>query len=260
MNFRAIRKKLTPGGFDLAARRRWRDLTLWRMGLARSYQPRVFVRRPDLRLPSVLKFLIASELRENADFTFLQIGAFDGVGNDDLREPVFRHRLRGILVEPQPVAFARLQETYADQSQVTLLNTAIADAEGTQTLYCPREGAATVASFDRRHLIRHGIDPGDIVGRDVPCQTVRSALAAGGLDRVDLLQTDAEGYDYHILRSVDFAELEPVIVRFEYRHMSGREVDEIVERLAGCGYRFITEERDITAHRPRNSGAMAAAA
>ena len=60
--------------------------------------------------------------------TFLQIGAFDGVGDDDLRELIWRHRLRGVLVEPQPAAFARLKETYAEQPDVTLLQAAIARA------------------------------------------------------------------------------------------------------------------------------------
>jgi FkbM family methyltransferase len=230
------------------------------MGLARSYRPKSLVGRNNRQLPSVLKFLVSHEVAANPDFTFLQIGAFDGAVNDDLRESIVRHRLRGVLVEPQPAAFARLTKTYADQPQVTLLNAAIADQPGTRTLYCPSVGDSTVASFDRQHLIRHGIRPDDIVGRAVSCHTVASALATSGLTRVDLLQTDAEGYDYHILRAVDFTQLQPTIVRFEYRHLSSQQVDELVEMLADGGYRFVTEERDIIAYRPRIEAAAVLAA
>jgi FkbM family methyltransferase len=260
MDVRQFRKKLLPGSFGVAARRRWRDLALARIGVERSYKPKALIQSPELRLRSVLKFLVASELETNRNFCFLQVGAYDGVGDDDLREPIFRHHLRGVLVEPQPAAFARLERTYADQPQVTLLNAAIAEKQCTRTLFCPRHGDASVASFDRRHLVRHGIRPDDIVGRAVRCHTVESALAVAGLGRVDLLQTDAEGYDYHILRAVNYERLSPVFVRFEFRHMTSRQVDEVIQLLASHDYRFLIEEKDIIAYRPRAMSSTAVAA
>ena len=65
--------------------------------------------------------MVADELLRNPRMTFLQIGAFDGLGLDDLHDLVIRHRLRGVMVEPQPEAFVRLQNTYRHQPQVTLL-------------------------------------------------------------------------------------------------------------------------------------------
>jgi FkbM family methyltransferase len=260
MDFRAFRKNLVPRRFRLEARRRLRDVALSTIGLERSYKPTAIIKHPELKVRSVLQFLVASELATNREFRFLQIGAYDGVGDDDLREPIVRHQLRGVLVEPQPAAFARLERTYSQQPQVTLLNAAIAEKEGTRTLFCPRHGDASVASFDRRHLVRHGIRPDEIVGRAVRCHTVESALAVAGLSHVDLLQTDAEGYDYQILRSVDYRRLAPIFVRFEFRHMRGRQINEIIGLLAGHGYRFFTEEKDIIAYRPRAMSATAVAA
>jgi len=83
----------------------------------------------------------------------------------------------------------------------------------------------------------------------VRCATIASLLQEHGFDSCDLLQIDAEGYDYQIVRSIDFAAVQPLIVRFEHVHMSNADCDQCVELLASHGYRFITERRDIIALR-----------
>jgi FkbM family methyltransferase len=171
------------------------------------------------------------------------------VGDDDLRELVVRYGLRGVLVEPQPAAFARLQEAYRDQPQVVLLQAAIAEEKGVRDLYCRRGDASMAASLDREHLRRHGIADEEIVATPVTCHTVPSALAAAGLDSVDLIQIDAEGYDWPIVRSIDFERMRPAIVRFEYRNLPPRDADACLELLAAHGYRFAIEPRDIIALR-----------
>jgi FkbM family methyltransferase len=194
--------------------------------------------------------VVAQELLKNRQLTFLQIGAFDGDGDDDLRQLIVQHHLRGVLVEPQPAAFARLRHTYHDQPQVVLLQSAIAEEQGTRALYCRRGQASMAASFDREHLKRHGIPDGEIVTQNVTCHTVASALAAAQLDGVDLIQIDAEGYDWPIIRSIEFSVLRPAILRFEYRNMRSRDADECLGFLASHGYRFLVEPRDIIAIMP----------
>jgi hypothetical protein len=104
------------------------------------------------------------------------------------------------------------------------------------------------ASFDREHLRKHGIPDEEIVTHQVACHTIESALRAGGLANVDLLQIDAEGYDWPIIRSIDFSRVRPRIVRFEYRHLSNEDADACLAHLAERGYRFVIEPRDIIAH------------
>lgn len=248
MNSREFRRRWTPAWLRTNARRRWRDVLFRRLGIQRCYVPPLLTHRPDLLVRSWLPFVVAHELMQNPELTFLQIGAFDGVADDDLRDLITMYRLRGVLVEPQPAAFARLERTYRDQPQVTLLQAAIAEREGTRELYCRRGEASMAASFDRDHLLRHGIPEDEIVAQPVACQTVESALRAAGLNHVDLLQIDAEGYDWPIIRSIDFAALRPAVVRFEYRHMRPRDADACLEFLAAHGYRFLIEPRDIIAH------------
>jgi len=249
MTFRDMRRRLTPHWLRTDARRRWRNIVFRRLGIARCHLPPVLVREPGLKVRSALRYVVADQLLRDRDFTFLQIGAYDGVGDDDLVELIKAHGLRGVLVEPQPTAFAELERTYADQPQLTLLQAAIAEQPGTRELYCRRDRPSMAASFDRENLLKHGIPAADIVPVPVACHSVNSALAAGGLDRVDLIQIDAEGYDHQIIRTINFARIRPAIVRFEYRHMSRRDADACLALLAGHGYRFLIEERDIIACR-----------
>jgi FkbM family methyltransferase len=247
MSFREIRHQLTPAWLGTEARRRHRNNLYRRLGIERCYSPPLVTRRPEILVRSVLPFVVAHELLNNPQLTFMQIGAFDGEGDDDLHQLVVRHKLRGVLVEPQPTAFAQLQRAYRDQSQVVLLQAAIAEQEGMRELYCQRGKASMAASFEREHLLRHGIANEEIVTEQVTCHTVLSALAAAQLDHVDLIQIDAEGYDWPIIRSIDFSLIRPAILRFEYRNLRHREADDCLEFLHSHGFRFFVEPRDIVA-------------
>ncbi|HEY7192277.1 MAG TPA: FkbM family methyltransferase, partial [Gemmatimonadales bacterium] len=69
------------------------------------------------------------------------------------------------------------------------------------------------------------------------------------LERCDLIQIDAEGFDGQIVRTIDFQAVQPSIVRFEHVHLSNRECDDCIELLASHGFRFIGQRRDIIAVR-----------
>jgi FkbM family methyltransferase len=249
VNARMIRHRLTPRWLQTDQRRRRRYILLRKLGLARCFEPPALIREPELRVRSALRYVVADHLLHDKNFTFLQIGAYDGVGDDDLRELIIEHRLRGVLLEPQPAAFAGLQATYHDQPQLTLLQAAIAEEVGTRELFTQRGEVSMAASFDRNHLRKHGVADDEIDSMPVACHTVESALAAAGLATVDLIQIDAEGYDYPIIRAIDFTRIRPSILRFEYRHMSDQQSDDCLALLAGHGYQFLVEERDIIACR-----------
>jgi FkbM family methyltransferase len=246
--FRELRHRLTPNWLTTNARRQRRNMFFRWLGIQRCYTPPIVTREPSMVMRSCLPFVVGHELLNNPRLTFLQIGAYDGVGDDDLRGLVLMHKLRGVLLEPQPAAFARLQRTYRNQPNVTLLEAAIAEQAGMRELYCKRGEASMAASFDREHLRRHGIADSDIVTQTVVCHTVESALATAGLAQVDLIQIDAEGYDWPIIRSINFERLQPKILRFEYRNMPPQDADACLALLASHDYRFIMESRDIIAY------------
>lgn len=232
-----------------------RDVLLRRFGLERSYRPPALLRHPEWNFESQLELVVAHHLRFRPDFVFLQVGAFDGLTGDPIRPLVETFGLRGIVVEPQRELLDTLKANYARYPQVKVVNAAIADVDGTRDFYVSTRGPSRKASFFRAHLLKHGVPAEEIETRTIPCLTIATALANHGIDRCDFIQVDAEGYDYQIVRTIDFAVTRPLIVSFEHAHMSNRECNECVELLASHGFRFIGTRRDLIALRePELSG------
>jgi hypothetical protein len=82
-----------------------------------------------------LDLLLAAFEAWNEPITILQIGACDGITNDPIYHFVRRGRARAILVEPNPYAFARLQNAYAGLPNVTLIQAAVGEKDGEADLY-----------------------------------------------------------------------------------------------------------------------------
>lgn len=224
-----------------------RDVFLRRLKLERSYRPATLFRNPSWIFDDYLKLAVAHHLRARPDFAFLQVGAFDGVSNDPIYPLVQEFGIRGIVVEPQTQAFEALQKRYADHPQVILVNAAVDDANGYRDFFTVESGAIQQASFDKAHLLKHRIPVDQIVSQRVRCVTITSLLEEHGIDRLDLVQVDAEGYDSEIVRTIDFERVTPRIIRFEHAHLTNGDCDACVGMLASHGYRFLTERRDIIA-------------
>jgi FkbM family methyltransferase len=194
-------------------------------------------------------------------FSFLQVGANDGVTGDPLHEHVRLGGWHVILVEPQPTQFRRLVENYAGAQHLTFVNAAISDRAGQRQLYviqdetgAPIETLGILASFREAPLLAfhrrmESHYPGSRVGSvEVECTTFADVLA--DTSYLDLLSIDVEGWDVALLQLFDFGRIRPPIVRFEHRHVAVGELDDAVELLAAHGYRMVREEYDMTAYRP----------
>jgi len=224
-----------------------RDIFLRSLGLERSYRPPALLQHPDWNYTELLRLVVGCAVRTRPNFTFVQVGAFDGRTADPIRPLVEEFGIRGIVVEPQARLLETLTANYAAYPQVTVVNAAIASADGSREFFSATDGPSRYASFSRSHLLDHGVAPSAIVAQTVSCVTIPSLLRQHGLAQCDLIQIDAEGYDYEIVRTIDFDAINPVIVRFEHVHLSKRDCNACVALLAARGFRFITERRDIIA-------------
>ena len=200
--------------------------------------------------------------RDPRPFFFVQVGAFDGVTHDALHAHIRAGSWHGVLVEPQPAPFERLQEHHADSEALSFVNAAIDARERMRDLYrlVDERGEAIealghLASFSR-HRLEHwqlydrGRTPSRIERLVVPCVTFEALLR--DVEYLDLLQLDAEGYDLELLRLFPFGRCSPPLVRFEHAHLSRAEWDESVRLLASRGYRVVREEYDTTAYSRRD--------
>ena len=211
----------------------------------------------------------------NGTVFVLQIGAFDGVFDD----PLFRHltqghRFRALLVEPLPDHFAALQENYAralratgrglpSEAGIRFANVAVARragacrmrrvppdvvkraglpawAAGSATLDGPtgEPAASTLTARGRgaSALLPH------VKGETVRCTTLAALLETNGIarGRVDVLQIDAEGWDFDILQQffeiVQDDEDLPAIVALEVAHLSASDKRAAAHLLRRHGY------------------------
>lgn len=240
-----------------------------RRGFALVRKPQALIHNPALELPISFDHILALYLFETdpADFFFIQVGAYDGVTNDPLCKYIRRWGLRGVLVEPQRKMFAVLQENYRDQPQLTLLNAAISDHDGPQDFYTVRsdvpglpEWSQQIASFKLDNVLKHkhGVPEYGITDRipniealieveTVDGMTFDTLLDRTGAGQVDLLQIDAEGYDFEIIKRLNFARLKPRILHYEHMHLSPADREACVNLLVSQGYRIATGFADTTA-------------
>lgn len=224
----------------------------------------------DAVLPFVFRTLVEhlQAQRPAGGIFFVQIGAFDGVSNDPLHPHIVAHRWRGILVEPQPKPFQALLETYRGHGQLAFVNAAIGEQDGETDFYVVRDGqdlppwSQKIASLNKENVIKHreglpeygvrrGID--DLEERmeaiRVPVLTLPSLLALRLVERLDILQIDAEGYDARILRQLDFGRYQPALIRYEHMHLEEAEQDACLHLLRGHGYLVVIGFTETLAYR-----------
>ena len=235
----------------------------------RAVRARRWPREPDRPLEQVL-FAYA---RARPDATFVQIGAHDGTQLDPLREAVLGSGWTGVMVEPVPYVFERLAERYGANPRLALENCAIAEHEGVQELHhlpeLPPGDAAwkwydALGSFRRDVVLRHdGFVPdigSQLVATEVPCLTFDGLCARRGLERVDVVQIDTEGYDLVILEQIDLDRYRPDIVVFEHLHLDEDERRRASELLTEAGYDHVRDGMDTLALGPDAASIPAVAA
>lgn len=170
------------------------------------------------------------------DFSFLQIGANDGVSLDPYREFIMESRGVGVLVEPLPWLAAQLRRNYRHRKNLFFETVAVAYDGRNLILHVPdSEDRSAVASLDREHLLRHGVS--GIRELEVPAITVEALLEKHHLVSVDCLFLDVEGAEAQILLGMDYARVGARLIAFESAHL-GRSRAAVEQCLVANGYRI----------------------
>ena len=209
--------------------------------------------------PATLGGIISAFNQPGRDFFFVQIGAYDGKESDPIQQFVRQRGWKGLLVEPQPDAFERLKQNYADCPGLLFENTAIAEHQGRLPFYRLKPEYAPLfhsdpgmlSSLDPSHILKHlskSVEADEaLLVTDIACIPFSSLLAKHRIQRIDFLQIDAEGYDYEILKQIDFESLKPRIIRFEHAHIQASDKIECIELLISKNYKLVVGGYDITA-------------
>lgn len=181
---------------------------------------------------------------------FVKIGASDGITDDPCSDILLANtNWRGLLIEPVPYCFDRLRVNFQDSRRFCLEQIAIGAATGEDTFYYVDAKAIQsipslppwfdqLGSFDRNHIMKHldGVLDPFIVECKVQVCPLSDVLMRNGIQDVHLLHVDAEGHDYEVLKTLDFAKHVPLSIFIEHKHLSEAQKTEMLHFLRKHGY------------------------
>lgn len=188
----------------------------------------------------------------------VQVGAMDGKTFDPLHEFINRFGWGGLMIEPVREHFEKLKETYKENHGIVFSNVAVAGHRGTVELFrvpsehvmegrVPRWGLGAASLYaDRNALSFPEVRP-FVVSEEVPCMTLPEILREHKVARMDVLQIDAEGFDYQVLRQLDFSIYRPRVINMEIVNIPKSERTACKRLLDSHGYTYVKAGYDLLA-------------
>ncbi|MBC8001574.1 MAG: FkbM family methyltransferase [Opitutaceae bacterium] len=165
-----------------------------------------------MNLRSLVKYVFRRDTTHHGEFSLMlklagrecprvivDVGANDGYyGSNSF--PFVARRWRAVLIEPHPVAFARLQKLHTGRPNVTCLNVACSDVAGTLPLWMGTDGDAgtmsTLSTDDHPHFQKVRTN------QSVPVVVERLETILARLEippEFGILSIDTEGLDCEVL-------------------------------------------------------------
>lgn len=173
-------------------------------------------------------------LRQLPDFSFIQVGANDGLTTDPYREFILETKGRGILVEPSPWQMARLRANYKRRGNLSFEELAVSYEASSVTLHVPvNPESSGVASLIKDHARAHS--NGELVEVRVAGARLEDILEKHDLESVDCLFLDVEGLEAEILTRMDHERVGARLICFENAHL-GERAGEVARVLSQWGY------------------------
>ena len=198
---------------------------------------------------------------KNYKFSVLEVGGMDGKTFDPLFHNISSKWSVKVL-EPVPFQYRKLQHNYKNRPNVELFNRALnytndktkmytIDGNGIANDTALPEWVNGISSLynDRNSIgenywngrgkvhLKKGLSYDTIKNHireiEVDCTTIEEL----GLDSVDILQSDTEGFDYNILKIV-LSKFKPYIIMFEWNNLPDDELSKTKELLSDYLVKF----------------------
>ena len=188
----------------------------------------------------------------NREIQVLQIGSNDGISGDTLNKLIKQNNLWQILfVEPVPDLFKKLKQNYGSSERFKFENAGINEDGSQQKFYKIGEDAfkeipdlsenyKQIGSFLREHVEKLATPKilQFIEELGVNCMTLEKLLEKHKIESLDLIQIDAEGYDWKILSQLDLKKHKPEMIIFENKNLKEGEKEEAIKFLLETYYIF----------------------
>ena len=210
-----------------------------------NYKERGYIPRKIDAIENILENLS----KTYSEINFLQIGSNDGISGDPLNFFINNYNWKGVLVEPIPFLFEQLQFNYLHKKdKLTFLNVAVgAEDKEEMIIYVFNEKFRgkipdwyyQLGSFYKDVIYHHDIPNVDdyIVEKKVPSQTIQTIIdTCYSGKNIELLHIDTEGYDFEVLKNVNFSKLLPKVILVEYIHLAITTRKQMIHLLKNNGY------------------------
>lgn len=159
------------------------------------------------------------------DFSFIQIGAFDGLSHDIFYPLFINQNWDGLFVEPRQKHFNSLKRNYQN-TPYKFENSAITNEPGLVNLYNFREeyiysswqeGCASLVPAKHKQLSQLPLSALSI--EKAKGISLDMLLKKYTIQDLNLLVIDTEGYDFEILKQINFQTLLPDFIFYEHSHL-----------------------------------------
>lgn len=178
-------------------------------------------------------------------FSFLQVGANDGVSFDFLYNFAIQRNISGIAIEPIEEYYLELCKNYSKYPEVICINKAVHKTDSETILYKIVKNKIInypdwvkgIASFDKAHLTKFEFIADEDIREDkVEASHLMAIIAETSLKNFDYFQIDTEGYDLEVLKMFDFSFGKPRMIKAEFVNLNQPAKKQIITLLKKQGY------------------------
>lgn len=190
---------------------------------------------------------------KNRKFKFIQIGGHDGVSFDFLYYKIMEREVAGIILEPSPKYFKQLERNYDGKRGVNLVQKALYHANKEISLYEVNDKGLLklsqygigFGSVNKSHLLKHGLEEDEIDHYEVGGITFERLIEQfPEFSEIDYLQIDTEGFDFEILKMIDFSSFKVNFIKYEKENLSKEDLVQSERLLRSKGFEIIGDEND----------------
>jgi FkbM family methyltransferase len=173
--------------------------------------------------------------RTGRTHTMLDVGAHIGTS------AAYFNRLDWMIhcFEPDPVNRAALEAEYGDKANVVIDSRAVSDEPASDVSFYKSEESTGISAL---HAFRDTHRPANRV--DVT--TISDYVKAWGINKVDFLKIDVEGFDFSVLKGVPWDHIKPDVIECEYEDAKTRALghtwEDIARFLRDMGYAVYISE------------------
>ena len=187
-------------------------------------------------------------------FDLIVIGACHGFW---LEDEVKKCTNKVLLVEPVEYNFDQLKNRFKNYNNIIFENIAIGEKNESVDFFHVLESsigklkkhwASGIGSFSKEHILNHRTKRFQITEKDIKCISIKAItfdklIEKYNIKYINKLIIDTEGFDYKIIKSINFKKIFIKEIMFEKKHLSktfqvDNKLDEIKNFLSEENYKL----------------------